>query len=421
MPWYAAIATMPFGLVLGVVVCCLLAEGFFSGAELAMVSADKLRLRQRAAAGGRGARIAEWLITHPARLLSTTLLGTNLSAIVASVVTTFYLIHHYGPEYSVFALLISPFVLIFGEIVPKSICQHHANWIVDRVAPVLAVCASVFYPVVWPLTRLTERLLGGVQRRSHGEQRISRHELALLLQETKPGEGAGTDIRPTERTMIARILRLPTLKAKNVMIPLAEMECLPVTATREAALALFDLKGYSRLPVFEHRVYNIVGILDAIEVLCAAKEEPLQQLLRTPCFVSEETPMPEVFRLLRDRQEKSAVVVDEYGAAVGLVTIEDIFEEVVGDIRDEFTLGRQLFQVVGHQQYLVSGRLEVEVANEKLGLGIPPGEYATVAGAVIHHQGTIPRVGEVVRIGGYQYTVRQATDRAVLEVEVTKS
>ncbi|MBI4366306.1 MAG: HlyC/CorC family transporter, partial [Deltaproteobacteria bacterium] len=338
MQWFATITAMPPGLTLGIVSLCLTAEAFFSGAELAMVAADKARLRQRAAAGGAGARIAEWLIAHPARLFSTTLLGTNLAVIIATVVTTFYLHHHFGPRHSALALLLSPFVLIFGEIVPKSIFQHYANWIVDRVAPLLAICASIFYPIVWPLSRLTDRLLVGVRTMSGGERRIGREELVLLLQE-EPSIGAAgvTDIRPLERQMIARILRLAEQRAKNVMVPLAEMECLPLTADLEAAVAIFDLKGYSRLPVFEHRVYNIVGILDAIEVLSAPKEMKLAQLLRPPVFVPQEMPLPEIFRLLSRRQEKSAVVVDEYGAAVGILTIEDIFEEVVGEIRDEFT------------------------------------------------------------------------------------
>lgn len=420
MPWYATIASMPFGFVLGVVLLCLGAEAFFSGAELAMVSADKLRLRRRAQAGGRGAKAAEWLVAHPAQLFSTTLLGTNCSAICASVVTTFYLIHHYGPEYSIFAILLSPFILIFGEILPKSIFQHHANWIVDRVAPLLVACASLFYPLVWPLSRLTDRLLGGVRKVSGGERRIAREELSLLLQEEElAGDPVTSDIRPAERTMIARILRLAEQRAKNVMVPLAEMECLPNTATHDAAMAVFDLKGYSRLPVFEHRVYNVIGILDAIEVLCAPKDQPLEQLLRPPVFVPEDMPLPEVFRLLRDRQEKSAVVVDEYGAAVGLIALEDIFEEVVGEIRDEFALGRQLYQIVGTHHYIVSGRLEVEVANERLGLAIPPGDYETVAGALLRFHGMIPKTGDTLTIGMYRYHVRQATDRAVVEVEVT--
>lgn len=419
MPWYATIASMPFGLVFGVVVCALLAEGFFSGSEIAMVSADKLRLRQRSAAGGRGARAAEWLISHPDKLFSTTLLGTNISVITATVVTTFYLIHHYGPGRGVFALLLSPIILIIGEILPKSIFQHNANRLVDKVAPVLVLCTSIFYPAVWLLSRFTERLLGEVRRMSSRERRLTREELVLLLEEGAPHGEQTSDIRPTERTMIAHILHLAELRAKNVMIPLAEMESLAVSATRDAALAVFDLKGYARLPVYEHRIYNIVGVLDAIEILCVAKDEPLAKLLRAPVFVPEEMSLPEVFKTLRERKEKAAIVVDEYGAAVGLVALEDIFEEVVGEIRDEFALGKQLYQVAGPGAYLVSGRLEVEVANERLGLDIPPGDYETVAGAVLKHFGSIPCPGDVVMIGRHEYLVRQATDRAVVELEVT--
>lgn len=241
-----------------------------------------------------------------------------------------------------------------------------------------------------------------------------------MLDEGAPAaDPAATDIRPIERTMISRILRLAEQRAKNVMVPLAEMECLPASASREAALAVFDLKGYSRLPVYEHRIYHVIGILDAIEVLCETKDEPLTALMRPPLFVPEEMPLPELFRLLQERGEKASIVVDEYGAAVGLVTIEDLFEEVVGEIRDEFALGRQMYQVLGPHHYLISGRLEVEIANERMGLGIPLGNYETVAGALLQVNGSIPRMGDVIMIDRYRYRIRQATDRAVLEVEVT--
>lgn len=397
-----------------VILLCLALEGFFAGSELAMVACDKLRLRQRAMGGSRGARVAEWLLSKPSRLFSITLLGTNFATVMASTVLTFYLIQNYGPAYGSFAILLSPVILVFAEILPKSVFHHHAERLVDRVAPLLTLFGSVSAPVVLVLQRLTERLLGGVRKAAGSEKRITREELALLLQ---GDEVRGGDIRPSERTMVARALRLAELRAKNVMIPLVAIDTLPVTASRDAALRILTARGMSLIPVFSHRVFDIVGILDAVDVLCAEPDAPLRTLIHQPVYVPEEMRLHELFRVLRERKETAAVVVDEYGGAMGIVTLEEICEEVVGDIRDEFERDVPLYREIGPQHYQVSARLEIEEA-QALGLEIPPGDYETIGGMLLARFGRIPRVGERLTIGRWQYEIRQATERNVVEVDV---
>lgn len=409
-PWDWALLT-----VIGVVICCILTEGFFSGSEIALVSCDRSRLRRRSRDGHHGAAIAERLLNRPAHLFSITLFGTNLSTIIASTVTTLYLIDRFGAAYGSLAILISPLILIFAEILPKSIYHHNADRIVDRVAPLLLTFGTVCSPVIFLLQRLTDRLLGGVRKVSGFERRISREELVSILH---GDETHGTDIQPGERKIISRVLRLVELTAKNIMVPLIEIEALPGTATREAAFELFQLKGYPRVPVFTGRIYNVIGVVEATDILCAGATQTVQDLMHPPVFVPKGMRLNEVFRLLRDRHEEVAVVVDEYGAAVGMVSLEEIFEEVVGDIRDEFELDQPHYRKVEGDRFYLNGRLEVEEARDKLGLDIPRGDYETIAGMLLQYFGRIPQVGETMDIGTWCYTVRQATSRAVLEVEV---
>lgn len=414
MDWFANI-DVGLVIVIVVVLLCLVFEGFFSGTELAIVACDKLRLKQRSANGNRGAKTAEWFIDRPVRLFSITLLGTNLSTITASTVLTFYLIKTYGAAYGSFAIFLSPIILIFAEILPKSIYHHHANTVVDKAAPALMIFRSILYPAVYLVQQMTDRLLRGARRAYGKEKRITREELALIIQgeETK-----GSDIKQSERTMAARVLRLAAQKAKNVMKPLVEMETLPIHATRDAAFAMFDLKGYSMIPVYSNRVFDVIGTLDAIDVLCAESSTPLKELIHEPVYVPEEMPINELFRLLREKRERTAVVVDEYGGAVGIVTMEDICEEVVGEIRDEFELDAPLFRIVKPRHYLVNARMETEIAAAQLGVKIPAGDFETIAGMLLTRFGHIPKVGESIKILGWVYTVRLASDRSVQEVEV---
>lgn len=396
---------------------CIIGEGFFSGSELALVSCDKLRLEQRAAQGVYGARLAAMLLKNPAQLFGTTLLGTNLCTITASTIATLALIERYGHAYASFALLLAPIMLVFGEVLPKSIYRHHADWLVDRLAPLLMIFRNIFYPAIFGMTHLTNRWLADV-RKLAVEPRITRDELALLLE----GDAAkGGDIRASERTMITRILQFAERRAKHVMVSLADIECLPLAATREAALSIFDLKGYAHLPVFANRIFNVVGILEAVDTLCAPPNETVSALMHKPVFVPQEMPLTELFRMLRERHERAAVVVDEYGAAVGIIALEDVCEEVVGEIRDEFSLNDELYQPLDRERFVLNGRMPVETAQQLFNIEVPNGDFKTVAGMLLTACGHIPRVGEEVHIGAFGYRVREANERSVIAVEVWRN
>lgn len=404
-------------LLIIVIIICLFLEGFFSGSELALVVADRLRLKNRADQGDVKSKLTLKMIGNPGRLFSTTLLGTNVCVVTASTVLTYYIISNFGDEYSAFALLLSPVVLIFGEVLPKSIYQHHADVLARRVGTLLFWISYILFPLTWLLSGFTKLLLGGVEYAASSEPRISRDELALMLSSR---EAKDSDMPPEERKMIKRVLNLSDAEVENIMIPIVEVEMLPVGADTDAALSVFDLKGFSRLPLFEHRSHNIVGIIDAADCIFASERKNLKDIMKGVIYVPETMPIYELYETLQEAREEVAVVVDEYGGATGLVTLEDILEEVVGEIRDEYELGEQHFRILSDGKFLVSGRMEVEEANEKLKLGVPEGDYETVAGYVLELFGYIPESGESITTGNWRYTIKNATDRAVVEIEVVR-
>jgi len=404
-------------LLIIVIVVCLLLEGFFSGSELALVVADKVRLKNKAEQGDKDAETTQRLVSNPRRLFSTTLFGTNLCVVAASTILTYFIISNYGEEYSVFAILLSPVILVFGEVVPKSIYQHHADFLAKRIGVFIVWMSYIFMPFVWVLSKLTEFLIGSVKQVAGLEPRISREELAQMLSSK---EVRGSDMPPEERKMIRRVLDLSDDEVQNIMIPLAELEMLPVTADIDAALAIFDLKGLSRLPLFEHRSHNIVGIVDSNDCIFAAQNKPLREIMKKVIYVPETMPLYELYESLQDEKQEIAVVVDEYGAATGFVTLEDLLEEIVGEIRDEYEFEEQHFRVLGEYHFLIIGRMEIEEANEKLRLDIPEGDYETIAGYLLELFSYIPDEGEEINDENWRYKIKTATQRAIVEIEVTK-
>lgn len=408
---------MSIAVLITVLVICLLLEGFFSGSEMALVNADKYKLAVDTEAGSKRALSAFHLIKHPALFFSTTLLGTNISTITASVVATFFIIDRFGEAYAPFAILYWPFTLIFGEIVPKSIYQHHANRIARRVAPILLVISYALYPVVWVFSKLTDTFLGGVKRRAEAERPISRDELELMLEVGTPEQ---SDVRPSERTIISRLFDLEDKRVRQIMTPLVDVVSIPVGAGRGEACRILDESGFSRVPVVEDEPFNVAGLLTGTDLLFGEKERSVKDLMRQAYFVPEEMPLDELLIAMKRGGQPMAVAVDEYGAATGVVTVEDLLEEVVGEIRDEHDETPQLFRRAGRHRCFVTGRMEIAHANEKLKLDIPEGPYQTMAGYVIHVLEHIPRKGESFKAGKFLYRVTSATDRSVIEVEVMR-
>lgn len=398
---------------------CVLVQGFFSGSEIAMVSANRARLRKRAEDGERGAQLAESFLAKPELLLATTLLGTNLALIVFSVAVTMALLQSGGGE-ALAILMVTPITLVLGEVVPKTLFQQHADTLVTKVVYPLRAASWVLRPVVWLTSGfavVTSRLLGTARERAF----VTREELALLIE--SPG-ASESEITEEEREMIANVLELSEAAVEEVMVPLSEVTALPEDTTiGEAALEVAD-KQHSRMPIYRSRVDDVVGILHVFDLLQAgpkAKSRLVSEVAKPATYVPENKPVFELLPELQRSGNTMAIVVDEYGGAVGVVTIEDILEEVVGEIDDEYDDGPPQIRVERPGVWRVEARTSVERINEELELGLPESdEYETVAGLLLERLKRIPEPGESLVVGNITIRVVAASDRAVEEVQVLR-
>lgn len=397
------------------IVICLLAEGFFSGSEIGIVSADPLKLRHDAAMGSRGAQLALEMLERPEWLLSTTLVGTNIAVVTNTTLTTALMIDAFGEQGRWFAIgVAAPLIWVFGEIVPKSVFQQKADAITPYAIFGLKGAAYIFSPILVVFAFVTSaatRAFGGERKNPF----TLREEIITMLQ-MPAGEG---DIDPAQNEMIRRMFSFTESAVDELMVPLIDVVGVEVGASRGQAIDIAVGSSHVLLPVYDKRVDRVVGLLDTLALLGMAPGEPISPHVRPVKFVPGNKRAKDLLLELREAHETMAIVVDEYGGAEGIVTVEDIMEEIVTDIEDEYDVeDESAIRKLDECRYAVGGRTEIEAIEAHLGIEIPAGEYTTVAGFLLARVGDIPPVGSVFDIQGISYTVKRATPQAIQEVQI---
>jgi len=392
-------------LLLGVVVTL---QGFFSGSEIALVSADRIRLQAEAQGGRIGARTALALLARPTRTLGACLLGTNLCVIAAATLGAGVVAEYFGAPEWVAALIVTPITLTFGEMVPKAVYQHHA----DRIAPVVALPLQVFGQILWPVLKVFE-LIGRAFERE-GDTHVSREDIRLLL------EGAKEEaLTASDKDLIRRVFAFSEARVLDAMVPLIDIVGVPEETTIADTAARMTASGHSRVIVYRERIDRISGIVFHHDVLATEDwSRPVSTIARAPLFVPELKSVEELLPAMRDQHHQIAVAVDEYGGSVGIITVEDVLEELVGEIEDETDQARSLVRRVSEREWLAPGRAEREHLEQACGLRLPDGEFETLAGFMLGELGRVPARGERLEWGGFLLVVSKATDRAILEVSV---
>lgn len=399
---------------------CVCVEAFFSGSEIALVSADRVKLRQRAARGEAGAVLAERLLGRPQVLLATTLMGTNLATVTFSVTVALALLSRPDSSELLAVVLVTPMTLLFGEVIPKSLFQQHADRIVTRIVFPLRVASLVLRPGVWLMSGFAgamTRLLGTDRERAF----ITRDELAMLIESEPTGP---SEITESEREMIANVFELSEAEVRDVMVPLSEVTALPEDTTlSEAALEIAD-KQHSRMPVFRSRVDDVVGVVHVFDLLqagSAARDRPVGEVARPTTFVPESMRAVDLLVELQGTGNYLTIVVDEYGGAVGIVTVEDLLEEVVGEIQDEHDPAPSPIRQERPGVWRVEARTSVERLNEELDLELPESEeFETVAGLLLEHFRRIPEPGESMVTDTSTIRVVTASERAIEVVQILR-
>ncbi|MBP6708580.1 MAG: HlyC/CorC family transporter [Candidatus Accumulibacter sp.] len=402
-------------------VVCLIAEGFFSGSELGIVSADRMKLRHDAAKGSRGARLAlDMLEKRPEWLLSTTLVGTNIAVVANSTIATSLMISLFGEAGSWLAvILVAPLIWVFGEIVPKSVFQQRADTITPYVIYILRFFSILFSPILIifvTLSKFLSRLAGS--RDEHNPFTL-REQIQSMVQ-MPPQEGG--DIQAIEKTMIRRMFNFSETTVYKVMVPLIDIDAIEKNSTVGEAVRLAVQCSHIRLPVYDGRIDRVIGVLNTMDLLGVDPSSSIEPFITPTRFVPASMSAESMLVELRKDGDAMAVVMDEFGGAEGIITIEDIIEEVVEDIEDEYDRQEKpagWLKKLGHHDYLVSARADPAMLNEKLGLKLPgEGKYDTLSGFILRFAREIPKPGTTIEVEGIKLTIQRATPQVIQEVQI---
>jgi CBS domain containing-hemolysin-like protein len=416
---------MEFLIILLVMILLLLLKGFFSGSEIALVNSDKLKIHHKANTGHRGAKMVLKLFRTPDVLLGTTLVGTNISTIILTILGTMLMIRSFGQLGDLYAvLLFTPLFLILGEIVPKSVYQQKSNEIAPVVVYPLRVFSVLFYPLVFVFSRIARlcvRLVGG--GKTEQNVFITREQMRMVVE--MADRGANVDV--FDRARIKRAIRFADTSVGEAMIPVAEITAINRNRDTRSAVTLVRRRGYNRLPVYTRNISNIIGIVtlttwDLMDK--ALPDSPLEELIKPAHYVSPYQTIDQLLPVLRTRDDHMAIVVDEFGSAVGMITMEDILEEVVGEIdvgydfEEYLPRRKRIFEMLDEETYLMDARLPISEVNELLGISLPVVESHTIGGLLMARMRHIPGMGESIEESGFRFTVTEATDRAVVKLRV---
>jgi CBS domain containing-hemolysin-like protein len=406
-------------------VVLLLLKGFFSGSEIALVNADRLKLHHKANQGHKGAKLALRLFHSPDVLLGTTLVGTNICTIILTTIGTILTIRYLGEHGDLYAFLIfTPLLLILGEIVPKSVYQQKADPLAPIVIYPLRMFSWLFSPIIFIFSRLA-RLAAWLAGSGKGKQNpfMTREKIRAVVEMAD----RGADVDVFDRDRIKRAIRFGDTTVGEAMIPVAEVTAISRSESTKYAIDLVRRHGYNRLPVFQSNISNVVGTVTLSTWDLMDREllkRALDEFIKPAYYVSHYQPVEQLIPILRQRQDHMAIVIDEFGSAVGIITLEDILEEVVGEIdvgydfEEYLQRPKRAFEVLGEDLYLMDSRLPISEVNELLNLDLSTKEFHTVGGLVMTRLRHIPTEDEFVLEAGYRFTVVEATRRGASKLRV---
>lgn len=398
---------------------CLLLSGFFSSSEVALISITRAKVHALLSQGRKGAEALDILKRSTDTVLITILIGNNIANIAAASLATAIAIGIYGDVGIGIATGVTVILmLIFGEIGPKMYASRHIEELALRVSRPILYFSKAIYPVLWISDHIKQQF---AFRPGVTEQVVTEEEIKEWID---VGEEEGT-IEEQEREMLYSVLRFGDTTVREVMTPRVDVIMIGDTSTLENALSIFNETGFSRIPVYHEQIDNVIGLLNVKDIFAAAFRQQMdvtiKELMYEPCFVPESKKIDELLKELQVKKQHMAVVLDEYGSFAGIVTVEDMLEELVGEIMDEFDEEEPEVQQIEEGVYLVDARAWVGHLNKNLNLDLPlTDSYETLGGLVIDRLGYIPHRGEVAKIeeSNIELIVMQMRGRRIVKVKM---
>ena len=403
---------------------CLALSAFFSSAESAFISLPKLRVRYLVESGVKGAGQLAKAADRPERFLATVLLGNNLVNVGAATLGTIMAVAAFGLPWGpvVATVAVTTLVLVFGELIPKTVAVHHAQRLSLAYIYPLRLVELCLYPFVLALGRIGLGFISIVSEPVADAKLVSEGEIRSVI---SVGQSEGV-VEQGEAEMLHKVFEFTDRPVSKVIVPRTEIAWVEQGTTLNDFLDIFAERPYSRFPVYKDNMDNVVGILFAKDVLIKLAEDStieetvIDALIRPAHFVPNSKRLGKLLAEMRDGGHHMAIVVDEFGGIAGMVTLGQLIEEVVGDIKDELSREEEDFVVTGANAFQLDGGFRVEEANEELGLDLPVGDYETVAGFILNYLGRIPRQTEQLKYRDLKLVVTEMRGVKIEKVMVTK-
>ena len=401
-------------------IVCVLLSAFFSSSEVALISITRAKTRTLVNEGKHGSKALAELKEKPDRLLITILIGNNIVNIAAAAIATAVAIRIFGDVgVGIATGVVVIILLVFGEIGPKIYATRASDSFALTVAPVIFFLSRLLLPVIWLIEKVSPKF--GVGKES-AEPSLTEEEIKEWID---VGKEEGT-IEQAEQDMLYSVLEFADTTAREIMTPRVDVIAMEDTVSFEEAIRIFNETGFSRIPVYHDQIDNITGILNVKDVFSAMvshrKDSTIKEVMYDPMFVPETKKIDDLLKELQVHRVQMAVVIDEYSSFVGIVTVEDILEEIVGDILDEYDKEEPEVQNITEGVYVVDAQMWVEDINERIKLDLPVEEsYETIGGLIIDRLGHIPlHPGEKVEINDGKITlvVIQMHGRRIVKVKI---
>lgn len=406
--------------VLLVLLCLLLClSAFFSASETALMSLSKIRIVHLFESGVKVAAVITRLRENPSKLLGTILVGNNAVNIAATSIGTVLAIEYFGDAgVGIATGIMTVLVLIFGEITPKTLAAQNSEKVSLIVARPISFLTYLLSPIVFFFTKIAglfTRLLGG--KSNANLPTITEDELKTMVNLSEE-EGV---IKGHEKTMICNVFDFDDQLIKDVMIQRTDIVAINMNATYDEIMNLIKTEQYSRYPIYNKRIDNIVGILNVKELVFYRNSEEvfdIKKFMKKPYYTFEYLKTSELFHEMKKRRTHMAVVIDEYGGTAGIITIEDLLEEIVGDISDEYDTQTKEIETIREGEYVVDGSTRIEQLNEQIGTRIESEHYDSIGGFIIGEIGRLPQQGETVEYENTKFLIENIERNRVKKIRV---
>jgi CBS domain containing-hemolysin-like protein len=386
----------------------LVLSGFFSGTEMAYIVSSKLKIEIKARKKNPAALSAHFFNSNPETFFSTVLIGNNIVNVALSSLSAVFLAMIFGlNEFSI--LLLSSFLLlVFGELLPKYIARESADRFYLLTALPLRIFSFIALPLVKFASIVSKKLIQSINIEAEAISHLfDKEEIKDLVKESQK---AGI-VDKKESDIIEKVIELGEQRVYETMTPRTDIIGVEINQSIKEAVSVFIESGFSKLPVYEENLDNIKGIILAKDIF--KSPQSLKSIIRAVSFIPETKKSFEVMNEFLDKKISIAIVIDEFGGTAGIITMEDILEELFGEIRDEFDVDEAICRKVSPNTYIISGKVEIDFINEKYDLKIEEGDYETVAGYVISKLGRIPAQGENVRVDNFTILIYRASSQKI--------